>query len=91
MVDYYILCYDYTYPVVLPCVLGRHFNACNVIDNHNKMFQYDLEIDKYWVAQRGYFRLATMVVLGEGITYGKFIFCNGISKQIRDKKFSKIY
>ena len=38
--------------------------------------------------QRGYFRLATAVLLGIGITYGKIFFYHGISEQIRDKKIS---
>ena len=25
------------HPVVLPHLLGRYFNACNLIDNHNRM------------------------------------------------------
>ena len=44
-------------PVVFPHLLGRYFNACNEIDNHNRMRQSDLSLDKYWVAQSGYLDL----------------------------------
>ena len=35
------------FPVVRPYLLGRYFNACNVIDNHNKMRQSDIALEKY--------------------------------------------
>ena len=38
------------------------------------------------VTQSGYFRLATTVVLGVGITDKKILFCRGISEVIVDKK-----
>ena len=40
------------------------------------MHQYELEVEKYWVAQGGSFRLATTVDLGTRITYEKIIFCH---------------
>ena len=46
-------------PVVLPHLLSRYSNACNAIDNHNRTWQSDIALDKYWVTQSGYFRLAT--------------------------------
>ena len=60
-------------PVVCPHFLGRYFNAYNSIDDHNRMWESDLVLDKYWVTQSGYFRLATTVVLGMGITDRKLI------------------
>ena len=39
----------YVCPVVHTHLLGRYFNACNAIDNHNRMRQSDLPLDKYWV------------------------------------------
>ena len=60
-------------PVVIPHLVGRYFNACFAIDNHNRMWQSDLALEKYWVTQSGYFRLATTVVLGMGITDRKLI------------------
>ena len=36
-------------PVVRPRLLGRYFNACNAIDNHNRMRQSDISLDKYWI------------------------------------------
>ena len=71
-----------------PQLLGRYLNACNTTGNHNMMRRYDLEVDKYRVKQSGYFRLATTVSLGVGITYGKLLFCHGISEERSDKKIS---
>ena len=34
-------------PVVCPHLLGRYFNACNAIDNQNRMRKYDLSLEKY--------------------------------------------
>ena len=42
------------------------------------MHQHELELEKYWVKQSGYFRLDNTVVLGMVITYGKLLLCNGI-------------
>ena len=74
--------------VIWPHFIGRYFSAYNAIDNHNKMRQYDLEIDKYWVTQSEYFRLLTTVALGMGITDRDTLLCHGISEGIVDKKFS---
>ena len=37
------------------------------------MWESDLELDKYVVTHSGYFRLATTVALGMGITDGKLL------------------
>ena len=68
----------YVCPVVHPHLLGRYFNSCNAIDNHNRMRQYELAIDKYWVTQSGYFRPETTVSLGMGIPDAKLLFYHGI-------------
>ena len=44
------------------------------------MWHTDLYIDKYWVKHIGYFRLATTVALGMGITDGELLFCHGVSE-----------
>ena len=67
-------------------MIGRYFNACNTIDNHTRMRKCDIALDKYWVTQSGYFRLATTVLLGMGITDEKLLFYHVISEQRRDKK-----
>ena len=36
-------------PVVCLHLLCRHFNACNAIDNNNRMPQYYIALEKYWV------------------------------------------
>ena len=69
-------------------MLGRYFNACNAIDNHNMMRNYDLVLDKYWVTQSGYFRLATTVALGMVITNQKLLLYHGISKDSENKTIS---
>ena len=52
------------------------------------MRQSEPALEKYWATKRGYFRLATEVVLGVVITDGKLLFCNGISEGSLDKKNS---
>ena len=44
------------------------------------MWPYDVELEKYWVTQSGYFRLETTVVLCMGVTDGKLLFYHGVSK-----------
>ena len=74
--DPYLSCFPDIYSnvsvrlVVSPHLLGRYLNACNEIDNRNRMWQSYLSLEKYWVTQRSYFRLATTVALGMGITDG---------------------
>ena len=51
---------------------------------------YYLALDKYWVTQSGYFRLATSVASGVGITYGKIQLCDSISEESAEKKNSTI-
>ena len=75
-------------PSVFPHLLVRYYNACNTIDNRNSMWQSDLVLDKYLVTQSGYFRLATTVVLGVGITYGKLLYCHVASEGNAEKKIS---
>ena len=54
------------------------------------MRQSDIAIEKYWVTQSGYFRLATTVSLGMGIAYGKIIYCLCVAKVNEDKKISTL-
>ena len=54
------------------------------------MRQYDLEIDKYWMTQSGYFRLATTVKFGMNIVDAKLLLCHGVPDQIKDKKIPMI-
>ena len=75
-------------PVVRPHLLGRYFNVCNSIYNHNRMRQSDIVLDKYWVKHSGYFRLATTVALGVVITDGKLLFYRVISQDSEDNTVS---
>ena len=54
------------------------------------MLQSDLALYKHWVTQSGYFRLATTVELGTGITYGKLLYCHGVSEGNVDKRISRL-
>ena len=54
------------------------------------MWQSDLEQQKYWVTQGGYFRLATTVTLGMGIAYGKLLYCHGVVEGNVYKKISTL-
>ena len=36
-----------------PQVIGRYFSACNEIENHNRMRESDIALDKYWLTQSG--------------------------------------
>ena len=51
------------------------------------MCQYEQSLEKYWLTQSGYFRLANAVALGMGITDGKLLLCHGISEGSAYKKF----
>ena len=77
-------------PIVRPYLLGRYFNACNAIDSHNRMRQSDLSLEKYWVTQSGYFRLATTMALGMGITDRKLLYFHGVAEGNVDKKISTL-
>ena len=48
---------------VYPHLLDDHFNACNTKYNHNRMWQYDLALENYWVTESDYFRLAATMAL----------------------------
>ena len=78
----------YIHPVIRPHLLGRYLNVNNAIDNHNRIMQSGLALEKYWVTQSGYFILATTVVLGVVIIYGKLLFCHGILERSVYKKVS---
>ena len=75
-------------PVVIPHLVGRYFNACFAIDNHNRMWQSDLALEKYWVTHGRYFRLATVVALVMGIADGKLIYCHGVLEGNVGRKIS---
>ena len=76
--------------VVHPKFPGKYSNACNATNNHNRTRHYDLALDKYWVTQSGYFRLANTVALGMGITYGKLLYCHGVAEGKLEKKISTL-
>ena len=54
------------------------------------MQQSDLEIDKYWVTQTGYFRLANTVALGMAITDGKLLYCHIVVEVNVDREISTL-
>ena len=92
--DPYLSCFPYMYsnisvlPIFHPHLLGIYFNACNSIDNNNRILRSDIALYRYWVTHSGYLRLETTVELGMGITDGKLLFCHGNSEGTAEKKFS---
>ena len=54
------------------------------------ILQSDLALEKYWVPQSGYFRLATVVALGMDIIYGKILYCHGFAEGNMDRKISTL-
>ena len=38
-------------------ILGIYFNAFNVIDQHNNIWKYELELEKYWFIKRSHLEL----------------------------------
>ena len=54
------------------------------------MRQSDLSLEKYWVTQSGYFRLANTVALGMGITDRKPLYRHGVAEGKKDKKISTL-
>ena len=94
--DTYLSCFPDIYsnvfvrPVVRPHFLGRHFNACNSIDNHNRILQSDIALESYLVTHSGYFRLATTLALVMCITDGNLLYCHGVSEGNVDKKISTL-
>ena len=54
------------------------------------MRQSDISLEKYRVTQSGYFRLATNVALGMGITDGKLLYCRGVAEGNEDNKISTL-
>ena len=69
-------------------MIGGNFSDFNKIDNHNRIHQYSLAVEKYCVTQGGYFGLATIVALIMGIADGKLLFCHVISEQSKYKTIS---
>ena len=61
-------------------IIARNFNSYNAIYHHNKMWKYELSLDKYWVTQSDYFRHETAVVLGVDIIDSNTILCHCISE-----------
>ena len=91
--DPYLYCFPEMYYNVYICpidctnLIGRYFNACNSIDNKNRMQQSDTELDKYWVTQSGYFRLSTTVALCMGIADGSSYSVMAFQRKIWTRKF----
>ena len=54
------------------------------------MRKSDLALEKYWVTQSVYFRLATTAELGMGIAYGKILYCHGVAEINVDRKISTL-
>ena len=44
-----------------PSICSTYFEHCNAIDVHNQIQQFDLHLEKQWITNDGYFRIATAV------------------------------
>ena len=77
-------------PVVHTHLLDRYLKVFNSMENHNRPRQYDIALEKYWVAQSGYFRLATTVALVICTMDGKLLYCHGVVEENTDKKISTL-
>ena len=91
--DSYLSCFPENFqcfclPCCPPSLTWQVFIACNAIENHNRMWQSDITLEKYWVPQSVYFRPVTTVALGMGINNGKSLFCNRVSEGNVDRKIS---
>ena len=78
----------YIHPILCPNIICRNLISFNAIYNHNRMWNCDLALEKYWVTQSGYFSFATTVALGVGIIDGKILFCHGISENQGKEDFN---
>ena len=94
--DPYLSCFPdiysniYIFPVVRPNFLGSNSNSCSLIGNHNRMRQSDLSLEKYWLTQCVYFRLATTVAFSMGIRDWKLLYCHGVEERNVDSKISTL-
>jgi|LakMenEpi03Aug12_release.lakeMendotaPanAssembly.Ray.scaffolds.fasta_scaffold205777_1 hypothetical protein len=57
-----------------PAVLSEFFAKSNIIDTHNQLRQSFLKLEKKWMTQKSYFRLAT-TYLGINVT-DAYLLCN---------------
>ena len=71
-------------PVVRPSVLSTYFHRSNKVDTHNHSRQNTLKLEKWWVTQSGYFRIAT-TFLGITVTDAWKCFCHGVKRSHEDK------
>ena len=71
-------------------MLGSYFNACNTIENQNRILKPEIVVKKYCVTQSGYFRLATEVSLVMGIVDGKILYCHVVAEVNADKMISTL-
>jgi hypothetical protein len=45
-----------------PDIIGKYFGDSNVIDSHNQARQGELQLEKRWVVQEGWFRIDTTLI-----------------------------
>ena len=67
-------------------MIDIYFSACNLIDNHNRIRQSELALEKYWEIHSGYFILVATVALGTRVTDRNILLCHGISEKSREKE-----
>jgi hypothetical protein len=70
-----------------PDVISKYFNRSNVIDTHNQARQYELALEKRWIVESGYFRIAT-TILGMTVIDCWRAYKHAMDKEITVKEFA---
>ena len=65
-------------PVAIHLVMSKLFSAVNEVDSHNKLRQFDLVLENFWVTQCGWMRSCTTVAMGMNIANCWKLFCYGV-------------
>ena len=74
----------FTFAMLLIPLLCKK-TAVNEVDSHNKLRQYYLALEKWWVPQCGWMRLCTTVAMGMTITNFRKLFCYGVKRDHYEK------
>ena len=67
------------FPVVCLSILVIYLRVCNETGQHKKMWKNKISPEIYGATYSGYFKLATKLELGMGITDENLSLCHGIS------------
>ena len=62
------------FPIVFPFIIISYVNSFNVIYWNNRMSQYEISLDIYWLTWSGYFKIGDTVVLVMGMRNSNILF-----------------